>query len=384
MELRARTLDQIHSPIGEAFALGLEGGKNRPLLNMSQAAPNFATAPQIVERIAEVAHLPDTGKYAPQAGLPELREAFAAELSTAYASPVGVDNVLITPGCNQAFCLIASALGGAGSNIVLVSPFYFNHDMWLRLDGTGVQHLDAGPTLQPDVDAAEQMINDQTTAIVLVSPGNPSGAILPPALLRAFFELAQRRNIALILDETYRSYRGTEVPAHDLFGEPNWADTLVSLHSFSKDFALPGYRVGAAIGRPDLLAEAMKLLDCVTICTPRIGQLAVLAGLEDAQQWRADRVRETRERQTHFEMLMAERPGGFTLASAGAYFGWIKHPNAGEPTGDVVRRLVIDHDVLMIPGAAFMTGDEGMIRSSFANLTIPELDELAVRLAEFQ
>jgi len=380
MQLSSRTLDQIHSPIGEAFALGMQGGKTRPLLNMSQAAPAYATAPEIIAHIAEQAHAPDIGGYAPQPGLPALREVFAAELSADYQGSVSPDQILITPGCNQAFCLVASALAGPGRNIILVSPFYFNHDMWLRLDGTDVKHLRTGSDMMPDPEAAAAMIDDQTAAIVMVTPGNPTGAIAPPTLIRDMAETARSRNVALIIDETYRSYRGTGAPAHDLFAEPGWDDTVVSLHSFSKDFALPGYRVGAMVGRPDLLAESMKLLDCMTICTPRIGQEAVWAGLTHATQWRAEKVAETLARQAHFEQLMAGRPGGYELVSAGAYFGWLRHPFEDRPTKDVVRSLVVDHDVLMIPGDAFSTGDERMIRSSFANLTIPELDELAVRL----
>jgi len=382
MRLSPRTLDQIHSPIGEAFALGMEGGKSRPLLNMSQAAPAYATAPAIIAHIAEQVHAPDIGGYAPQPGLRALREVFAAELSTDYQGAVSPNQVLITPGCNQAFCLVASALAGPGHNIILVSPFYFDHDMWLRLDGTEVKHLVTGDDLMPDADAAAALIDDRTAAIVMVTPGNPTGAIAEPALIRSMAEMARRHDVALVIDETYRSYRGTDAPAHDLFAEPGWDDTVVSLHSFSKDFALPGYRVGAMVGSAELLAESMKLLDCLTICTPRIGQEAVWAGLTQARSWRAEKVAETLARQAHFEMLMADQPGGYELVSAGAYFGWLRHPFADRPTKDVVRSLVVDHDVLMIPGDAFTAGDEHMIRSSFANLTIPDLDELALRLSE--
>jgi len=383
MRLRSRTLDQIHSPIGEAFALGLEGGKDRPLLNMSQAAPNHPTAPQIVERIAAAAEEPDMGFYAPQPGLPPLRAAFARDLSKDYQAPISADQILITPGCNQAFCLVASALGGPGTEIILILPFYFNHDMWLRLDGTTVVHLRTGPDQMPDPEQAASLITDRTTAIVMVTPGNPSGAIVPPQLIAEFAAMAARSNIALIIDETYRSYREDPAPAHGLYQDPAWDDHVVTLHSFSKDFALPGYRAGALVGAPALLAECMKLLDCVTICTPRISQEAVLAGLTEATEWRAERARETRDKLDYFRQLMSDEPGGFELVSSGAYFGWLRHPVPDASTKAVVRKLVVDHDVLTIPGTAFLDKDRGMIRASFANLSFAELDELSVRLAEF-
>ena len=79
---------------------------------------------------------------------------------------------------------------------------------------------------------------------------------------------------------------------------------------------------------------------------------------------------------------MADRPGGFELLSAGAYFGWVRHPFPALATDEVVRRLVLDHDVLVIPGTAFTPDDDHMLRFSFANLTDDEIDELPTRLAE--
>ena len=87
-------------------------------------------------------------------------------------------------------------------------------------------------------------------AIVLVTPGNPSGVTIPPAEIAAFAAPARRRDIALVLDETYRSFRDTQAPAHPLFADPAWRSTLVSLHSYSKELAIPGYRVGCCGSAP--------------------------------------------------------------------------------------------------------------------------------------
>ena len=382
MRLIPRTLDNIHSPIGEAFALLGERTDDRPLLDMSQAAPAYPTAPAIADRIAAIAQSPDGGRYCPQEGLPHVREAFAAELSGAYGAEIAVDNVMITAGCNQAFCLVASALADHGDEIVLPRPFYFNHDMWLRLDGIRPVHMEAGSDGVADVERCREVLTDRTRAIVLVTPGNPTGVTIPPDVIADFAVLARERDVALIVDETYRSFRTTDAPAHDLFSQPGWDDTVVSLHSFSKEFAIPGYRVGAAVGSPALLAEAMKLLDCVAICAPRIGQEAAYAGLTEATDWRAEKAAGVLERQARFEEVMADKPGGFELRSAGAYFGWVRHPFE-EPTIDVVRRLLVDHSVLTIPGHAFTGDDEGFIRFSFANLPLEDFDELATRLRAF-
>jgi aspartate/methionine/tyrosine aminotransferase len=382
VHLSPRTTELIHSPIGAAFALVADRTNDRPLLDLSQAAPSFPPAPEVAARIAEVAHEPDGGRYAPQPGLPELREAFAAELSDAYGAPLAAEHVLITAGCNQAFCLVASALASPGDSVVVAAPFYFNHDMWLRVEGIEVRHLQPRGNLLPHPDDLAGLVDERTRALVIVTPGNPTGVTIPPGHIRALAAEARRLGLALIIDETYRNFRAVQTAPHELFGDDDWGDHVVSLHSFSKDLAIPGYRVGAVVGGSELLIEALKLLDCVAISAPRIGQEAALAGLRRAGTWRREQRDRIARLQVQFEEVMAPRPAGFELVAAGAYFGWVRHPGTTS-TEEVVRRLVLDHDVLVIPGTAFTVDDEHMLRFSFANLTPAEIDLLPERLGEW-
>ncbi|TMR99655.1 aminotransferase [Nonomuraea basaltis] len=380
MRLNPRTVHQIDSPFGAAYALLDHRRKNGELLDLAQAAPQYPTAPAVVEHIASIARDTHGGDYVEIAGLPHLREAFAAELSQAYRGQVREEHVVVTAGCNQAFCLVVSALADPGDEVMLALPYYPNHDMWLRLNGIRPVYLEHGPDLTPSPEAARSLITERTRAIVLVTPGNPSGATVDPARIAAIAEVARRHGLALILDETYRSFRDTGEPAHSLFSDPEWAETLVSLHSFSKDFAIPGYRVGAMAASPRLNREVMKLLDCVAVCAPRIGQEAAWAGLSMAQEWRRERAREAADKRRRFVSMMEERPGGFELLSAGAFFGWVRHPFAGRSTEDVVRDLAITYDTLVIPGTAFQPDDRGMLRISFGNVGHAAFDDFAKRL----
>jgi len=119
---------------------------------------------------------------------------------------------------------------------------------------------------------------------VLITPGNPSGVTIPPAEIAAFATLARRRDIALILDEAYQSFRDTREPAHPLFADPA---------SGARRPRLPGrFRRRP----PELNREVLKLIDCVAICSPRVGQEAALAGLTQAGAWRRTRVAEIAQR----------------------------------------------------------------------------------------
>jgi aspartate/methionine/tyrosine aminotransferase len=382
VRLSDRTLDQVDSPITAAYDLLSLRSDDQDVLDLAQAAPTYPPAPLVVEHIARVARDDAGGRYTEVPGMPRLRQAFAAEVSRDYGGSIVADDVVVTAGCNQAFSLVASTLAGQGDEVVVPLPYYFNHDMWLKLNGIVPRYLEPGPGLVPRAADAEALITSRTRAIVLVTPGNPSGATVDPAGIAAFADLARRHDIALILDETYRSFRGTTERAHHLFADPAWARTLVSLHSFSKDLAIPGYRVGAIVASPALNREVCKLLDCVAICAPRIGQEAAWAGLTGAADWRAARAREVAERRASFAAAMADRPGGFELLSCGGYFAWLRHPFGDRSTVDVVRDLVVKQHTLVMPGTAFLPDDRGTMRVSVSNLDPAGVKLFAERLAE--
>lgn len=382
MRLHSRTLDVVDSPITAAYDLVALRQDDRELLNLAQAAPTYGPAPEVIEHLTQVAHTTQGSGYTPVPGLPHLREAFAEELTQAYGGPLAPEHVLITSGANQAFCLLASTLAEPGDEVILVLPFYFNHDMWLRLAGFRPVYLDPGPGLVPTVEQARALITERTAMIVLVTPGNPSGVTLSPQLIADFAGLAAERGVTLVLDETYRTFRDTDAPPHDLFARDDWGGHVVSLHSFSKDLALPGYRVGAIVCAPDVHREVAKLMDCVAVCAPRIGQEAAWAGLTRAHEWRRERAREIAAHRRAFAAAMADSPGGFEVVGQGGYFAWVRHPFGRRSTQDVVRDLVVDASVLLMPGPAFMPSDEGLIRVSVCNLPDDQVGELVARLAE--
>ena len=280
---------------------------DRPLLNLSQAAPVDPPPESLRRAIADAAlDRPDAHLYGPVLGDPELRAEIAARWSDAYAGAVAPADVAVTSGCNQAFCAALATLADPGEAVILPTPWYFNHRMWLDMAGVRTDPLPCSEAGLPDSEEAERLIRPETRALVLVTPNNPTGAEYPPSLIDAFFDLCARRGIALVLDETYRDFRSAEGPAHGLFARPDWRQTLVHLYSFSKVFRLTGHRVGALIAGPERLAAAEKFLDTVTICPGRLGQIAALAGLRGLGNWVAEERREILSRRAAIEAGFAE------------------------------------------------------------------------------
>ena len=373
-------------PIAEAIGWVAERKSTRELLNLCQAVPSYPPAPGLQDEVARLAHLPGTGGYTDIFGVPALRQAFAGQVSSQYAAKVAAEHVAISTGCNQAFAAAITAVAETGDNIIMPAPFYFNHHMWLSMLGIEIKDISAfGPEgAWPDVAAARAKIDARTRAIMLCSPNNPSGAIYSPQVLLGFFELAREHGIALIIDETYKDFRPALTPAHELLQRDDWPDTLIQLFSFSKIYALAGYRLGAMVAGPAVLHEVAKVLDTMTICPPQISQHAVIYAISELDQWKEEKRQLMAERLAALRAAFDAPQLQFKLICSGAYFAYVKHPFSGEKAKDVAKRLAQKHDVLCLPGSMFGPGQEDYLRLAFANVEKEKMVILVERLVNSQ
>ncbi|MDO8884803.1 MAG: aminotransferase [Pseudotabrizicola sp.] len=380
-------------PVMEArrWLQGVVFPADRPLINVSQAAPVEPPPLALRQAIADAALGDDAAHlYGPVLGLPDLRAEIAAQWSVAYGGQIGALEVAITQGCNQAFTAVMSTLAGAGDEVILPTPWYFNHKMWFDMQAVCTVALDTGPTLIPDAEAARALITSRTRAIVLVSPNNPGGVEYPAATLSAFRDLCRSHGLALIVDETYRDFdsrHSVEMGGrpHDLFIDPDWSDTLVHLYSFSKAYRLTGHRVGAIVASAQRLAEVEKFLDTVAICPGQLGQIAALWGMRNLRQWVAGERDEILSRRRAMVDGFAQLEG-WQLLGCGAYFAYVEHP-FDLPSDQLCKRLVSEASLLMLPGTMFQpAGSQAgkrQIRIAFANVDTAGIAELFRRLKAF-
>lgn len=368
---------------------GIAFTADRPLINVSQAAPVDPPPEALRRAIAEAAlEQPSAHLYGPVLGMDALRAEVASQWSAAYGGEIRPDEVAITQGCNQAFCAAMATLAGPGDEVILPTPWYFNHRMWLEMQGVRTVALATGPSLIPDPDAAAALIGPRCRAIVLVSPNNPGGAEYPAETLAAFRDLARARGLALIVDETYRDFdsRHSGVNGgrpHDLFADPDWRDSFIHLYSFSKAYRLTGHRVGAIVASAARLAEVEKFLDTVAICPGQLGQIGALWGMRNLGQWVAGERAEILARRAAMTAGFARLPG-WRLLGCGAYFAYAEHPHP-LASPDLAPRLVREAGVLMLPGTMFMPADDPagarQMRIAFANVDAPGIAALVDRLA---
>jgi aspartate/methionine/tyrosine aminotransferase len=375
-------------PVMEArrWLVGVTHPANRPLINVSQAAPVESPPLGLRQALADAAlNNPDAHLYGPVLGLPALREEIATQWSAAYGGAIAPTQVAITQGCNQAFTAIMATLAGPGDEVILPTPWYFNHKMWLDMASVTTVPLDTGPTLIPDAGAAAALVTHRTRAIVLVSPNNPGGVEYPAATLTAFRDLARAKGIALIVDETYRDFDSRTGSPHDLFADPDWSENFIHLYSFSKAYRLTGHRVGAAIASEGRLAEVEKFLDTVAICPAQLGQIGALWGMRNLAQWVAgERDEILSRRRAMIEGFAALT--GWKLLGCGAYFAYVEHP-FDMASDALCKRLVTEASLLMLPGTMFQPAGSAagkrQIRIAFANVDAAGIAEMFRRLAAF-
>ena len=383
MNFNPNVLDCAAAPIAEAWSWVTTPGSDK-LIDMCQAVPAHLPPQSLRDYLAEAIKAGEGATYTDIRGIPALREALAGNISERYQGTVIADDILITAGCNQAFCSVVDTLCQSGDEVIVPLPCYFNHQMWLTTRAVVPRYLSFNAdTAMPDPQEARSLINERTRAILLVTPNNPSGAIYSHECIDQFFELAREHELALIMDETYRDFIDIEQLPHRLFSRADWRDTLVHLYSFSKVFSLTGFRTGAVAASQALLEQLKKIQDCTAICAPHAGQLAALYGLNNLHAWKLEKSDELAQRAIAIKQAFEHPDLDYRLISAGAYFAYVQHP-FDEPSRDVVRRLVQEHELLCLPGSYFGRDQEQFIRLAFANVHERHFDDVIARLIASQ
>ena len=358
---------------------------SKPIIDVSQAAPTEPPPEKMLKFMADKV-LSDNAvnTYGPVLGLDELRESLARQWSSQYNGKISKKNVAITSGCNQAFCASIATFTSENDEVIIPTPWYFNHHMWLQMAGVKTVPLETDSNMIPILKKAKALITDRTRAIVLVSPNNPSGSIYSNELLQKFYKLCSSNNIRLILDETYKDFHPNVSQPHKLFENTDWHQTLTILYSFSKAYRMTGHRVGALLTSYENLLEVEKVLDTFTVCPPQLGQYAANWSLANLDSWKSDRRTEILERAKHFSIKFEPlSAAGWSLRGCGAYFAFVDHPFK-EGSETLAPLILRDQGILLMPGTMFYPKYDlhgpRTFRIAFANIDKNKITTLLERL----
>lgn len=356
----------------------------REMVDLCQAVPDYAPAPELLDHLSYVIREPSTSRYTWDEGKVEVREAVCRHYQNRYRAVIAPENICLTAGCSQAFWLMITTLCQPGDEIIVQTPYYFDYPMALDIQGIksvyASFHEENGGL--PSLEEIRLLITPRTRAILLVSPSNPTGVVTPPELLAELYSIAKLNSIALIVDETYSEFITAPSPPHALFSDPDWGDHFIHITSFGKTYALTGYRAGMLVASEKFIQEALKSQDTMLICQPHITQHAVGFGIEHLGEWvTANRSMMERRHEVFVkEFVCGENP--FKLVTSGPFFAWVRHPWPHLCGKDAVRRLINEAALLTLPGEVFGPGMESYIRLAFGNIKEERIPEAVKRFME--
>jgi aspartate/methionine/tyrosine aminotransferase len=335
-------------------------------IHLEVGEPDFPTPEHVVEAAHHAARMGRT-RYAPNAGLPELREALADKVARRNGYVARPEQVVVTQGGIQALYLALRALLEPGDEVLLPDPAWPNYRMIAHLLGARVLSypLVAEGGFLPRLEDLERLATPRTRAMLVNSPSNPLGTVVPRGLMEGLLAFARRRGLWLVSDEVYDEvvFDGDFVSAGSL-AEPG--DRLVSVYSFSKVYAMTGWRVGYLVAPPETASLLTGMQEPIVSCVNTPAQMAALAAVTGPQ----DVVREMNEayRARRNELLgVLDRGGLPSSRPSGAFYVWTDVSGAGVPSMDFARSLIEREHVAVAPGSAFGGLGEGYVRLSLAS-----------------
>ena len=352
---------------------------DQPLIDLCQAVPSYPPPLELIEHLKTAFNDPQTFKYTPDEGLPEVRETVCQWYQRYYQCCPTADQICLTIGASQAFWLAMTTLCKPDDEVIVQLPAYFDHPMGLKSLGIKPVYAPFNPEAhgQPDPSVIEKLITPKTKAILLVTPSNPTGAVISPAQIDVFYELAKAHNITLILDETYNSFIGSS--PHHLFKRADWRENFIHIASFGKTFALTGLRCGALIADDEFIQQALKIQDSLVVCQPHPTQLALAYGCSNLDNWVAKNTTTMRQRHDRFKADFLAAKTNFELISSGSFFAWVKHPWHGLTGRQAAKRLVDEKNLICLPGETFGPSLETYLRLSFGNIADNQIREAVQR-----
>ena len=399
-EARTKNISQrvqniVMSPIKEMSILADELSSSQAqlswaddsIISFGQGVPYFDTPEYIKEGIRAALQEKDTARYTLEPGITELRELIAKDVMLRK----GITNInfrreiMVSSGCQEALMCALATVIDEGDEVLLLSPSFASYsEQILQLGGTPVfVPLDEEKGWHLNAQALRERLSAKTKAILFSHPSNPTGTVFSEEELRVLAEVAKERDLVLITDETYDFlvYDGKAHISPASF--PDIRDRVILCGSFSKKYALTGYRVGYAFAEGGILDHMLKVHDALAICAPAISQKAAIAALRGGQL----SVGEFVEKLTENRQLMCQKLDELSdffeyQKPEGAYYILAKYRKSQMPSVELAVKILREARVVTIPGSGFGPAGEGHLRFSFA-CSPEEIVEGSKRLQEW-
>jgi len=339
-------------------------------ISLGQGVVHYGPPPEALAQIERCLADPDNHKYRAVQGIPELVAALEAKLEAENGIPRDAGRrIVVTAGGNMAFQSAVLAITDPGDEILLPSPYYFNHHMAVAIAGCRPVVVPTDTRYQLQLGALAAAITPRTRAIVTVSPNNPTGAVYPEAALRAVNALCRRHGLYHISDEAYEYFTYDGARHFSPGSLPDSAGHTISLYSFSKAYGMASWRIGYMVLPEHLLVPVEKIQDTLLICPPVICQYAALGALSAGAAYCRGHLNALAEvRAMAIETFETLRPRCVAPPAEGAFYFLLQVRTAARPMA-LVERLIREHGVAVLPGDAFGQEEGCALRVAYGALS---------------
>jgi aspartate/methionine/tyrosine aminotransferase len=336
-------------------------------LRLEVGEPSFTTPSHIIDAAAKAAHDGHTG-YGPNGGLNSLRELLSEKLFKVNNISAEIDDIVVTPGGMNALYSTFGILLEPGDEVLLPTPGFPNMDEMIRLYSSKpiFYHLRAENSFLPDLDELKSLVTPRTKAIFINSPSNPTGSIFDEKTMMALVEYAKQNDLWIVSDEVYDELILDESVQHVPAARFDDDGRVISIFSFSKVYAMTGWRVGYLVANRQIADLARNLQEPQVSCPSTISQKAAEAALTGPRT-QIDSMLSAYRKRLGIALDIAADNKIRAVKSAGTIYMLLNVGDFGS-TGDVkfALDLLKSHKVSIAPGSVFGPGGKGMIRISLA------------------
>lgn len=354
------------------------------LINLGVGEPNFET-PKNIKKIAKKAIDEGFTHYVANAGILELRQTIADKYKRELGLEYTAENVMVTVGAMEAILLTLVTIINPGDEVIVTNPCYPNYLGQIMMVGGKVVSVPLYEENEFKLQAEDlkKAITPKTKAIFLNSPNNPVGAVLDKEDIEALEEVIQKHNLIVISDEVYEKILFDGHIHFSMSQIPEVKDKVVIINSFSKTYAMTGWRIGyAVVGDKDIISRMPKLQEGFTSCVSSFIQKAAVEAINGPQDAMEQMISDYARRRDILIDGLNKISRIKCMKSPGSFYAFPNIKAFGKTSFDFAVELLKEAGVVGVPGSAFGSMGEGYLRFSFAN-SDENLKEAINRITEY-
>ncbi|TAE59286.1 MAG: pyridoxal phosphate-dependent aminotransferase [Nostocales cyanobacterium] len=345
-------MNEVQSPIIPVIA---ELIKNSPgTISLGQGVVFYNPPPEAIELLLKFLSEPTNNLYKSVTGIPELITALTDKLSK--FNDININNhnsIVVTAGSNMGFMNAILAITSPGDEIILNTPYYFNHEMAIAMAGCHPVLVETDENYQLIPEKIAQAITPKTRAVVTISPNNPTGVVYTESSLKQVNQICKERGIYHISDEAYEyfTYDGVKHISPGAF--PGSSEHTISLFSLSKAYGFASWRIGYMVIPEHLLNAVKKVQDTILICPPVISQYAALGALQAKDNYLKDNIKTIAQTRKIVINALQELEDLCTIKPANGAFYFFLKVHTQMDSLEIVKTLIQEHKIAVIPGTTF-------------------------------